>query len=271
MEFDGTFNVKGDFSVNTDKFTVNASTGNTAVAGTFDVTALTTLKSDLKMSKVDAALTHSSSDASGGLAITSTNGYVDVEDVRFTGNQIGVSGDVDLLTLADGYVKVTAKLEVTNDVLLSEDAAVITHTAATSTTAGLTISSSNSYVDVEDVRFTDNTIGIAADPDLLTLDNADLTVSGTMTVTDDVKLSEDLAKITHTSSNSAATTGLTISSNVGFVDVEEVRFTNKKIGTNGNDDLLTLASGELTITGNVNMTGNLKLASTKFTLSLIHI
>ena len=267
VEFDGTFNVKGDFSVNTDKFTVNASTGNTAVAGTFDVTALTTLKNDLKMSKVDAALTHSSSDASGGLAITSTNGYVDVEDVRFTGNQIGVSGDVDLLTLADGYVKVTAKLEVTNDVLLSEDAAVITHTAATSTTAGLTISSSNSYVDVEDVRFTDNTIGIAADPDLLTLDNADLTVSGTMTVTDDVKLSEDLAKITHTSSNSAATTGLTISSNVGFVDVEEVRFTNKKIGTNGNDDLLTLASGELTITGNVNMTGNLKLASTKFTVA----
>ena len=267
VEFDATLNVKGDFSVNTDKFTVNASTGNTAVAGTFDVTALTTLKNDLKMSKDDAALTHSSSDASGGLAITSTNGYVDVEDVRFTGNQIGVSGDVDLLTLADGYVKVTAKLEVTNDVLLSEDAAVITHTAATSTTAGLTISSSNSYVDVEDVRFTDNTIGTAADPDLLTLDNADLTVSGTMTVTDDVKLSEDLAKITHTSSNSAATTGLTISSNVGFVDVEEVRFTNKKIGTNGNDDLLTLASGELTITGNVNMTGNLKLASTKFTVA----
>ena len=255
--------------MNTDKFTVNASTGNTAVAGTFDVTALTTLKNDLKMSKDDAALTHSSSDASGGLAITSTNGYVDVEDVRLsTGNQIGVSGDVDLLTLADGYVKVTAKLEVTNDVLLSEDAAVITHTAATSTTAGLTISSSNSYVDVEDVAFTDNTIGTAADPDLLTLDNADLTVSGTMTVIDDVKLSEDLAKITHTSSNSAAaTTGLTISSNVGFVDVEEVRFTNKKIGTNGNDDLLTLASGELTITGNVNMTGNLKLASTKFTVA----
>ena len=255
--------------------------------GTVSDADLITLEDD-KMSldgaldlTVDAAtITHTGSSGTPTLTISSTNGpvsvvsdaeYVDIEDVRFTGKQIGVSGDVDLLTLADGSVKATATLEVTDDVLLSEDTAVINHTAASSATAGLTISSTNSYVDVEGVRFNDvapdqKTIGIAEDDDLLTLANADLKVSGMMTVTNDVKLSEDLAKITHTSSNTAATTGLTISSDVGFVDVEEVRFTNKKIGTDGNDDLLTLGNGELTITGHVNMTGNLKVASTKFTV-----
>ena len=57
-----------------------------------------------------------------------------------------------------------------SDMIMTADSAALTHSGAT----GLTIKSTNAYVDVESVRFTDNTIGIAADPDLLTLTNAAL-------------------------------------------------------------------------------------------------
>ena len=94
-------------------------------------------------------------------------------------------------------LNVAAVSTLQDDLLLSEDAAVIKHSVgAGSTTAGLSILSEHYHVDVESVRFTDNTIGIAADPDLLTLTNAALAVAGTLTVSDDVKLSEDAAVIT---------------------------------------------------------------------------
>ena len=56
------------------------------------------------MSDTAAALTHSA--ATGGLIIKSTNGYVDVEDMRFTNNKLGVSTDIDLITLSAGAVTV---------------------------------------------------------------------------------------------------------------------------------------------------------------------
>ena len=60
------------------------------------VAGSTTLEAALELSAATAALTHT---GATGLAITSTSGYVDVEDVRFTGAVIGV-GATTVLTLA---------------------------------------------------------------------------------------------------------------------------------------------------------------------------
>ena len=64
--------------------------------------------------------------------------------------------------------------------------------AAGSTTgfAGLSILSENYHVDVESVRFTDAKIGTTNDADLITLADNAVAVAGTLTVSDDVKLSE---------------------------------------------------------------------------------
>ena len=195
-----------------------------AVAGTL------TVSDDLKLPEDAAKITHTAAAGatSAGLSITSTNYHVDVESVRFTDAKIGTTTDADLITLADDSVSIKGTLDTTgyikvastkftvdatgntyadgtlgvkgvstlqDDLLLSEDAAVIKHSvAAGSTTAGLSILSEHYHVDVESVRFTDNTIDIALDPDLLSLANAALTVSGTLTVSDDLKLSEDAAK-----------------------------------------------------------------------------
>ena len=155
--------VDADFKVATSKFTVDASSGDTLVGGELAVTSMVTLSDNLVFDKDDADISHT---GSGKLVISSTNSYVDVESVRFTLNKIGINGDPDLVELGSNNVKIGAILEVSDDVLLTETNAFLTHSAAS---GSLKIASTNGFVDVESVRFTDNSIGIAAQDDIMTL------------------------------------------------------------------------------------------------------
>ena len=245
-----------------------------------------TTTDDILMSEETAALTHDS-DTGVGLAITSTNGYVDVEQVRFTDDQIGLAGTEGLVTLsssgvdiagsldtdghfkvadtkftidvsgntyADGTLGVKGLSTLQNNLELSKTDAAIKHTG-TGATTGLTISSDNGYVDVESVRFTDATIGTTDDPGLISLTDTDVTVTGTLTVSDNVKLTEDNAVIEHTSTASGAS--LTIKSNSGYVDVESVRFTGDKIGLDSDTAIMQLTTdgsvGNVAVDGTVTM------------------
>ena len=126
------------------------------------------MSDDVKLSEDAAVITHTAptTATNAGLAISSTNFHVDVEDVRFTNKQIGTTTDADLITLADNTVAVAGTLTVDDEAV--EANAVIEHTS-TDAAASLTIKSSSGYVDVESVRFTTDEIGIAADADLIKL------------------------------------------------------------------------------------------------------
>ena len=119
--------VDSDFKVATSKFTVDASSGDTVVGGELAVTSTATLSDNLVFDKDDAEISHT---GSGKLVISSTNSYVDVESVRFTLNKIGINGDPDLVELGSNNVKIGAILEVSDDVLLTETNAFLTHSAA---------------------------------------------------------------------------------------------------------------------------------------------
>ena len=141
-----------------------------------------------------------------------------------------------------------------DDLLLSEDAAVIKHSvAAGSTTAGLSILSEHYHVDDESVRFTDAKIG-TGDADLITLTDDVASGYGTLTVSNDLKLLKDTAKITHTAAAGATSAGLSITSTNYHVDVESVRFTDAKIGTTTDADLITLADNAVAVAGTLNVT-----------------
>jgi hypothetical protein len=185
-----TLGVTGDVTVGTSKFTVVASSGNTGVAGKLAVAGITTLAEDLRLSEDAAALTHT---GTTGLAITSTGGFVDVEDVRFTGAAIGISVDTDILTLSSGTVTVAGETvttsldvngvaDISGTLTLSGATHDVTHTGTT----GLAITSTSGYVDVEDVRFTGASIGLSGDTDLVTLSEAQVTVAGSVTIEDRV-------------------------------------------------------------------------------------
>ena len=50
--------------------------------------------------------------------------------MRFTGSQMGISTDADIITLSSGAVAVSGTLTVSDDLKLSETSAALTHTAS---------------------------------------------------------------------------------------------------------------------------------------------
>ncbi|MBO74154.1 MAG: hypothetical protein CMD33_02660 [Flavobacteriales bacterium] len=100
LDVSGAFGVDGDFDVATNKFTVNAVSGNTAASGTMDVTGATTLSSTL--------------DVSGA---TGVDGDFDVATNKFTVN--AVSGN----TAVGGTMDVTGAATLNGQVTINGNAA----------------------------------------------------------------------------------------------------------------------------------------------------
>ena len=88
-----------------------------ALSGSLIVTGVVDFESDIEaqanidlsgslfLEDATAAITH---EGATGLAISSTSGYVDVESVRFTGTNIGISGDTDLIVPTANTLTVNA-------------------------------------------------------------------------------------------------------------------------------------------------------------------
>ena len=160
----------------------------------------------LDLTNEDATITHTASTSTPTLTISSTNGpvsvvstaqYVDVESVRFTGDQIGLDGDIAILELTTAAS--VGNVAIDGTVTMIDDATSFTHTGTTSlaissTNGHITIAGgSDDYVDVESVRFTDNQIGISADTDIITLTSGAAKVTGTLNVTAATQLDTTLA------------------------------------------------------------------------------
>ena len=139
------------------------------------------------------------------MSILSEHYHVDVESVRFTDAKIGTTTDADLITLADGSVSITGTLD---------------------TTGYIKVASTKFTVDATGNTYADGTLG----------------VKGVSTLEDDLLLSEDAAVIKHSVGAGSTTAGLSILSEHYHVDVESVRFTDAKIGTTTDADLITLAN-----------------------------
>ena len=194
VDVTGTMDVSSDFAVNTNSFKVTGTNGNTEILGS------------LTMKAASGVITHDG--ASGSLAISSSTGpvtlagntYVQVESVKITNNQIGSTGDADLITLTDDNVDIAGTLK------MSVNAAALTHTGTTSlaissTNGHITIAGGSSgYADVESIRFTNAQIGISTDTDIITLTSsggtADVDVDGTMGISNTVTLSAAAAALT---------------------------------------------------------------------------
>uniref|UniRef100_A0A7S0NKF7 Peptidase S74 domain-containing protein n=1 Tax=Micromonas pusilla TaxID=38833 RepID=A0A7S0NKF7_MICPS len=271
----------------------------TTFTGTTTMGAVST-SGTITLSAASQSLTHS---GSGTLAVSSSGDitiaagsnaadYVKIEDVQISGLTIGTATNTNLLTLAD------TKLTVDSEFELSADAAEITHSAAAGlSNGGLTIKSTNGFVDVESVRFTGADIGISGTTDImeLTVDGSSVstvavkhklttgglatlnsatvtnaltasaavtvgttlgvtgatTLTGTALMKESVTLDKAAATITHTDATTAAGS-LTISSTTGnvaisaktgsTVDVESIRFKDAQIGLSNDDDMVTLTS-----------------------------
>ena len=111
-----------------------ATTGSTAtyssdvsVGGTLGVTGTTTLATGVVLSEDAHTITHSGTTS---LAITSTTGYVSVEDVEINASSIGVSTKQDLVGLAADGVTIDGTLTTTGDISVAAITASAAVTAA---------------------------------------------------------------------------------------------------------------------------------------------
>lgn len=108
----GTFGTSGDFAINTNKFNVTASSGNTTVAGTFGVTGVTNLTTDLNINTNKFQVTGSSGNTTiaGTLGITGATtlgnitGSTQCLHVNSSGVVTGTGNDcgIGTLTVTDG-------------------------------------------------------------------------------------------------------------------------------------------------------------------------
>ena len=118
-----------------------ATTGSTAayssdvsVGGTLGVTGITTLATGVVLSEDAHTITHSGATS---LAITSTTGYVSVEDVEINASSIGVSTKQDLVGLAADGVTIDGTLTTTGDISV----AAITASGAVTAASTLDVAS----------------------------------------------------------------------------------------------------------------------------------
>ena len=242
----------------------------------------------------DAAVLKHTGGAGGSLTISSTNGYVGVESVRITDAKIGVSANDDLITLSatemavDGKVSSTTlettgaatldsatvtnalsagattvtTLTASDDLQMTEDAALITHSGGTSLTIKsasggfVKIDSSSAYVDVESVRFTGANIGLSAKYDLVALSSTEVIVDGKVTST---TLQTSAAATFHSATvqNDLTTSGNTVASqllSVGGAHTE----TDKKLYVHGDVKATASATfgGDLVVNSKFTVTAN---------------
>ncbi len=146
-QFNGTLSATGNFAINTNKFTVAASSGNTVVAGTLGVTGLSTLTGGFTLGAASSA---------GSFKITSlANGTVSTDAAAFgqiaTAVTAAVSGTTNTLAKftsanAVGNSSITdtgALVTVVNPLVVNGSVTVNPPAAGGSGTAGLLVNNAN--------------------------------------------------------------------------------------------------------------------------------
>jgi len=137
--FAGTLGVTGDFAVNTDKFTVDASTGNSLVAGTLDIAStipITAMLDEDDFSSNSATAVASQQSIKAYIATQLAFSAYSTEDA----DSDTMVKDTTYTATSDGFVVVMVKLTATNNLLEGQidGSAIIRHEVAGNDWASIT-------------------------------------------------------------------------------------------------------------------------------------
>ena len=231
------------------------------VSSTLEVTGVTTLKEDVSMTKGAAAISHTGT----SLTISST-GFVDVENVRFTGPDIGVSGAAKVITVQTTGASVTGLLDVGTTAARNF---VVTKDGDTAITGTLGVTGATTLAGVQTGAATiasasvGGTLGVTGATTLSSADlSTTLTVTGLTTLKNDIDLMNSITIINH-----RGVTGLQITS-AGYVEVESVKFTGAAIGIGARVNVIALATTGASVTGTLQTSGLATLHSATVTNAL---
>ena len=256
----GTFDVTNDLAVNNNKFTVDAGTGDTQVAGTFGSSGAATLSSTLAVSSnttiggtlgVTNATTLSST-----LAVTSNTtigGTLDVDGATNVTDTFGATGVVSLTNngsatttgnyTGDGALRVTGGASIGQNLVVSNDVRIYGNSVIDGTVSYAGIQTYS-----EKARFNNNADAVSASSNVASIFTAGgLAVSKKAYIGDDL----DVGGGTFTVDGPTGTTAI-----------------GGNLGVTGNTTLSTVtASGVADLQSTVTIGGNLAIGNNKFNVN----
>jgi len=180
-----TANVVGDFSVNTNKFTVQASSGNTTVAGTLGVTGATNLNSTLAVTSDLSVNTNKFTvqASSGNTTVAGTLGVTGATTLSSTANVVGdFSVNTNKFTVQASSGNTTVAGDLTVGGTLNSDDITSTNISISGNatiTGNLTVQGTTTTVNSTAVAISDVNITLAKDAtNAAQADGAGFTVAG---------------------------------------------------------------------------------------------
>ena len=253
----GTLNSVGDLSVATNKFNVTAASGNTAIAGTIGVIGDVAVATN----KFTVAAASGNTTVGGTLGGT---GDVAVNTDKFVvtaaSGKTAIAGDVAVntnkfnVTAASGNTTVAGTLGVTGDVAVNTDKFVVTASTGKTAIAG-------------DVAVATNKFTVAAA-------SGNTAIAGTLGVTGNVAVNTDKFNVTAASGNTAiagdvavATNKFTVAAASGNTAVAGPLGVTGDLAVNTNKFNVTAASGNTTVGDTLNSVGDLSVATNKFNVT----
>ena len=207
----------------------------------------------------------------GSSAITTTGlitgGSLDIDDVLINGTTIGHTDDTDLITLANGVVTVAGELDATTldisgnadiDGTLEADAITVNGTALNTVIAGVTVANATTAAVATTVTISDNE---STDEDNAIIFTAGGDVDGGnigLESDGDLTYNPSTGRLTATQLSgtlqTAAQANVTSLGTLTTLTVDNVIINGSTIGHTGDTDLMTVASGVLTVAGEVDAT-----------------
>mgnify|MGYP000989738822 CR=1 FL=1 len=277
----GDFDLTSDFRINTNKFTVNAATGNTVVAGTLRVDGNTTIgnagtdahivngtvqfnhavtSTNITADQIKIAVDADNeiSTTSGNLILDSAGGTVNITD----------NADVDGNLNVDGNTSMVGSLSVGGNVSLG-NAGTDVHVVTGTVTFNQAITSTD--ITADNIKIgVDGSNEISTTTGNLILDSA----GGTVSITDNATVSGNFTVNGNTTIGNAGTDAHTVNGTVQFnqaITSTDITADNIKIGVDGSSEIstslgnltldsatgLTIIDDSLSVSGTSTLTGQL--------------
>ena len=207
-----------------------------------------------------------------------------IDNININGATIGHTDDTDLITLADGIATVAGEISVTtldiggtNVTSTAAELNILDGVTATATELNImdgdTSASSTTVADADRVVFNDNgTMKQVAVTDLAAYFDDEITAMPNLVTTGALNsgsITSGFGNIDIGSSTITTTGSIT----GGLLDIDDVVINGAKIGHTSDGDLITLASGVVTVAGEVSMTtldiGGTNVTSTAAELNIL--
>ena len=270
----GTFDVTNDLAVNNNKFTVDAGTGDTQVAGTFGASGAATLSSTLAVTSnttiggtlgvTNATTLSSTLDVTSN---TTIGGTLDVTNATNITNTLGVTGVTSITNNSvatttgsysgNGALRVTGGASIGNNLVVSGDVRLYGNSVIDGTVSYASI---QTYA--ENVRFNDTADAVSASNNVASVFTAGgLAVSKKAYIGDDLNVGNGNFTVDGPTGNTliVGTLGVTAATNVSTITASGIADLQSTVTIGGN---LAIGSNKFNVNssnGNTDIDGSLDI------------